>query len=68
MAGEQSDFQDKLFIISSIYVHLNNFGMMSLHSLMAAVPNGITETVNFMASKLDHVIRELVLECALFLR
>lgn len=42
--------------------------MMSLCSLMAAVPNGITETVNFTASKLDHVILGLVLECALFLR
>lgn len=26
MAGEQSDFQDKLFIIINIYVHLNKFG------------------------------------------
>lgn len=42
--------------------------MMNLYSLMAAVPNGITETVNFMASKLDHVILGLVLECALFPR
>lgn len=29
---------------------------MSLHSLMAAVPNGITETAIFMASNLGHVI------------
>lgn len=42
--------------------------MMSLRSLMAAVPNGVTETVNFMASKLEHVILGLVLECTLFLR
>jgi len=25
MAGEQSDFQDKLFITPNIYVHLNKF-------------------------------------------
>lgn len=41
---------------------------MSLHSVMAAVPNGITETAIFMASNLDHVILGLVLGCALYLR
>lgn len=41
---------------------------MSLHSLMAAVPNGINETAIFMASNLDHVIMELLLGCALLLR
>jgi len=42
--------------------------MRSLRYLMAAVPNGITDTVNSTASKLDHVILGLELECALFLR
>lgn len=41
---------------------------MSLHSLMAAVPNGITKTAIFMASNLDHEILGLPLGCALFLR
>lgn len=45
-----------------------NGGMISLPSLMAAVPNGITKTANFMASKLDHIILGLVSECALFPR
>lgn len=44
MAGAQSDFQERLFIITGIYVHLNNFWQDEFCSLMAAVPNGISET------------------------
>lgn len=41
---------------------------MGLHSLMAAVPNGINKTAIFMASNLVVVILGLLLGCALFLR
>lgn len=56
MAGEQSDFQGKLFVITSIYDHWNRFWHDESPFLKGSCANGITETLSFMASKWDHVI------------